>query len=363
MTPTTLRTPLCDLLNIEYPILQAGMGGVAFGPLAAAVSAAGGLGTIAAISPTPARVEKEILLARSLTDKPICVDIGFPARAPKELSEVSLDDLPSPLKVLKQEIEDLGVEVKPTDDQAMSIDDAKEKLGLCFKHKVEVVACALGTPKWVVDACHANGVKVISLVGKASHAKSAIRNGTDIVVVQGTEGGGHTGDVGTITLLAEVLEFATVPVVAAGGIVNGSQIAGVLTQGAQGVWIGTRFIGSQEASVGQNYKESIVEAGYDQTIRSLLFDGLYVRQIKNRFTEVWEGKEDELLPYPMQRIAVAPVRFAAAAADLKDHQSLPAGQGSSIIRDLPPAGELVERLVSETVETLGSAKQRIEHSG
>ncbi|MGE4244153.1 NAD(P)H-dependent flavin oxidoreductase [Ramlibacter sp.] len=359
---TTLRTPLCDLLGIEYPILQAGMGGVAFGPLAAAVSKAGGLGTIAAISPTPARVEQEIKLVRSITDKPLCVDIGFPARAPKELAEVKVDNLPGPLKVLQQEIEAAGVQVKPTDDQAMSIEDAKEKLEICFRHKVPVIACALGTPKWAVDACHERGVKTISIVGKASHARSAIKAGTDIVVVQGTEGGGHTGDVGLITLLAEVLEFATVPVVAAGGIVNGAQIAGVLTTGAQGVWVGTRFIGSQESSVGANYKQSILDAGYDQTIRSLLFDGLYVRQIKNRFTEVWEGHEDEMLPYPLQRLAVGPARFAAAAADLKELQALPAGQGSSLIRDLPPAGDLLLRLVEETVAALRASRERLQFS-
>ncbi|MGC4250105.1 MAG: nitronate monooxygenase [Sphingobium sp.] len=358
----TLKTPLCELLNIEYPILQAGMGGVAFGPLAAAVSKAGGLGTIAAISPTPERVEQEIKLVRSITDKPVCVDIGFPARAPKELAEVSLDNLPSPLQELHKEIEALGVEIKKTDDQAMSIEDAKAKLDIALSYGVEVIACALGTPAWVVEECHKRGAKVIGIVGKASHACSAIRNGADVIVVQGTEGGGHTGDVGLITLLAEVLEFATVPVVAAGGIVNGAQIAGVLTQGAQGVWVGTRFIGTEESSVGPNYKQSIVEAGYDSTIRSLLFDGLYVRQIKNRFTEVWDGKENELLPYPLQRVAVAPSRFAAAAADMKDHQALPAGQGSSLIRDLPPAGDVLRRLVEETVTTLGTARDRFQFS-
>lgn len=356
---TTLRTPLCDLLNIEYPILQAGMGGVAFGPLAAAVSMAGGLGTIAAISPTPERVEQEIKLVRGMTDKPLCVDIGFPLRAPKELGDVKLPELPGPLKQLQKEIEAAGVKIKPTQDQAMSIEDAKAKLEICFKYGVEVIACALGTPKWAVDECHARGVKVISIVGKAAHAKAAIRNGTDIVVVQGTEGGGHTGDIGLITLLAEVLEFSTVPVVAAGGLVNGAQIAGVLTQGAQGVWVGTRFIGSKEASVGANYKQALIEAEGDCTVRSLLFDGLYVRQLKNRFTEVWEGREDEIQPYPIQRIIVAPLRFAAAEADLKDLQALPAGQGSSLIRDLPGAGELVHRLVDETVATLKSSRERL----
>ena len=356
----TLKTPLCDLLGIEYPILQAGMGGVAFGPLAAAVSKAGGLGTIAAISPSPERVEQEIKLVRSITSKPLCVDIGFPARAPKELSEINLEKLPSPIAQLKSEMEALGVPVNPVDDQAMSVEDAKTKLEICFRHKVEVVACALGTPKWAVDACHEHGVKVLAVVGKAAHARSAIRNGADAVVVQGTEGGGHTGDVGLITLLAEVLEFATVPVIAAGGLVTGAQIAAVLTMGAQGAWVGTRFISTPESSVGPNYKQSIIDASYDQTIRSLLFDGLYVRQIRNRFTDVWEGKEAEMLPYPLQRIAQSPTRFAAAAADLKDHQALPAGQGASLIRDLQPAGEVLGRLVEETVAALGAAQARLQ---
>jgi NAD(P)H-dependent flavin oxidoreductase YrpB (nitropropane dioxygenase family) len=355
-----LKTPLCDLLNIEYPILQAGMGGVAFGPLAAAVSQAGGLGTIAAISPTPERVEQEIRFVRSVTNKPLCVDIGFPLRAPKESSAVELPDLPSPLKQLKQEIEGLGVEITPTEDQAMSVEDAKIKLDICLSYGVEVIACALGTPKWAVEECHARGAKTLSIVGQAAHARRAIENGTDVVVVQGTEGGGHTGDVGLITLLAEVLDFATVPVVAAGGLVHGSQIAGALTQGAQGAWVGTRFIGSEESSVGTNYKQSIVDAKNDSTVRSLLFDGLYVRQLRNRFTEVWEGHLDELQPYPVQRLVVAPLRFAAAAADLKDHQALPAGQGSGLIRDVLPAAEVLRRLVEETVAALESAPRRVE---
>ena len=136
----------------------------------------------------------------------------------------------------------------------------------------------------------------------------------------------------------------------------------MLTQGAQGVWVGTRFINTLESSVGANYKQSIVDAGYDQTIRSLLFDGLYVRQIRNRFTEVWKGHEDEMLPYPLQRLAMGPVRFAAAAADLKDHQALPAGQGSSLIQDVLPAGEVLHRLVDETVAALRAARESVAYS-
>ncbi|MEV6362364.1 NAD(P)H-dependent flavin oxidoreductase [Nocardia asteroides] len=356
-----LKTDLCDLLNIEYPILQAGMGGVAFGPLAAAVSKAGGLGTIAAISPSPERVEEEIKFVRSVTDKPLCVDIGFPPRAPQNPEPVPADQVPGPIKELEAEMRALGVDPTPVDDKAMGIEDAKRKMEICREYGVEVIACALGTPEWAVEQAHSWGAKTISMVGRASHAKRAIANGTDIVVVQGTEGGGHTGDVGLITLLQEVLDFATVPVVAAGGIVTGDQIAAVLTQGAQGAWIGTRFINTVESSVGPNYKQSIVEADHDTTIRSLIFDGLYVRQLQNRFTEVWKGHEAQLLPYPHQRVAISPARFAAAAADLKDQQALPAGQGSGLIRDVAPAAEVLERLVAETAAALDAAKGRIRY--
>ncbi|MFT4199254.1 NAD(P)H-dependent flavin oxidoreductase [Gordonia sp. (in: high G+C Gram-positive bacteria)] len=358
----TLKTELCDLFGIEYPILQAGMGGVAFGPLAAAVSKAGGLGTIAAISPSPERVEEEIKLVRSITDKPVCVDIGFPPRAPQNPEPVPADEIPDPIRELEEEVRGLGVDVKAVDDKAMGIEDAKAKMAICEKYGVEVIACALGTPEWAVEHAHSWGAKTISMVGRASHAKRAIASGTDVVVVQGTEGGGHTGDVGLITLLQEVLDFSTVPVVAAGGLVTGAQIAAVLTQGAVGAWVGTRFINTDESSVGRNYKESIVEADHDTTIRSLIFDGLYVRQLQNRFTDVWAGREDQLLGYPRQRVAISPVRFAAAAADLKDQQALPAGQGSGLIRDISPAGEVLDRLVAETVTALDEAKKRFEYS-
>ena len=359
---TTLKTDLCEVLGIEYPILQAGMGGVAFGPLAAAVSKAGGLGTIAAISPSPERVEQEIKLVRSVTDKPLCVDIGFPPRAPQEPETIDRADWPEAIRELAAEVEAMGVEVASVDDKAMGIEDAKQKMEICEQYGVEVIACALGTPAWAVEHAHSWGAKTISMVGRASHARSAIRNGTDVVVVQGTEGGGHTGDIGLITLLQEVLDFSTVPVVAAGGLVTGAQIAGVLTQGAAGAWIGTRFINTVESSVGPNYKQSIVEADHDSTIRSLLFDGLHVRQLQNRFTEVWIGREDQMLGYPRQRVVQSPVRFAAAAADLKDQQALPAGQGSGLIRDVLPASEVLERLVKETIEALEAAKGRLAYS-
>ncbi|GHE83682.1 monooxygenase [Amycolatopsis deserti] len=358
--PPTLRTPICDLLGIDVPLMQAGMGNVAYGRLAAAVSNAGGLGSIGGIDITPEQVDEEIRLFRSLSDGPLCVDLGFPANAPQGLSDVRVPELPGPLRQLKRELDERGVEVVPTTDQAISLADNKKKLEIALDHGVEVIACALGTPTWVVEACHAKGAKVMSIVGLAKHARSAIRNGTDVVVVQGTEGGGHTGDVGLITLLAEVLEFATVPVVAAGGLVKGSQIAACLTAGAQGAWVGTRFLATRESGSEDVFKEAVLEAGYDSTLRSPLFDGLHVRMLRNRFTEVWEGHEDELQPYPVQRVLTMPFKYAAMRANLKSHMSLPSGAGAGMITDLPGAADVLHRLVEETVEALRRVEKTVE---
>jgi len=361
--PTALRTPICDLLGIDVPIMQAGMGGVAYGRLAAVVSNAGGLGSIGGIDITPDELDAEIRLFRKLSSRPLCVDLGFPANAPKGLAEVGVPaELPGPLKRLQQELREHGVELGPTHDQAISIADNRLKLEIALGHGAEVIACALGTPRWVVEACRAKGAKVMSIVGLAKHARSAIRSGTDVVIVQGTEGGGHTGDVGLITLLAEVIEFSSVPVVAAGGLAKGAQIAACLTMGAQGAWVGTRFLATRESQAEDGFKGAVVEAGHDTTLRSTIFDGLHVRQLRNRFTDVWDGHEDELSPYPTQRVLTAPFRFTAAGANLKAFMNLPAGAGSGMINDLPGAAEVLGRLVEETVEALCAVSKTVKYS-
>lgn len=356
----TLKTPLCELLNIEVPIMQAGMGLVAYGELAAAVSNAGGLGSIGGIDIPPDELEEEIRLFRKLSNRPLCVDLGFPVRAPKGLADVAMPaEPPDPVKQLYAEIEAMGIKMMPTPDQAISRADNERKLEISLKHGVEVIACALGTPTWVVEACHARGTKVMSIVGLAKQARSVIANGTDVVIVQGTEGGGHTGDVGLLTLLAEVLDFATVPVAAAGGIVTGAQIAGVLVQGASGVWVGTRFVATQESRAVANHKVAVVEAGHDATLRSGIFDGLPMRQLRNRFTDAWNGHWDQLTPYPLQRVLMGPIRYTADQHNLKSHMNLPAGQGSGLVNDVPPAAEVLGRLVDETVAALDASRKRI----
>lgn len=357
----TLKTPICDLLGIEVPIMQAGMGLVSYSALAAAAANAGALGSLGGIDMSVDEVDHHIRRFRELSDKPLCLDLGFPKLAPATRAEVRLPEpLPGPVLTLHAELAERGARIEAVPDQAISRSDAFEKLELALDQGVEVVACGLGTPTEVVERCHAKGTKVMSIVGTSRAARKAIDNGADVIIVQGTEGGGHTGAVGTIILLAEVLRFSPVPVVAAGGIATGAQIAGMLAAGADGVWLGTRFLATREAGVSDAYKEAVVEATTDQTIRSPRFDGLHVRQIRNRATDVYEGAEHEVQPFPIQRELMTPIRDAAAKAQLKDYMTLAAGQAVGLIDDLPGAGEVVQRLTVETIEALDDSTKRIQ---
>jgi NAD(P)H-dependent flavin oxidoreductase YrpB (nitropropane dioxygenase family) len=361
---TTLRTPLCDLLNIDVPIMQAGMGLIAYADLAAAAANAGGLGCLGGIDMSVAEVDSNIKRFRELSDKPLALDLGFPENAPSARTDVALPNpLPQPIRQLRAELEEMGIAVRDdVPDQAISRDDNLEKLDIALDQGVEIIVCGLGTPVDVVEKCHSRGATVMSIVGTARAARKVINNGTDVVIIQGTEGGGHSGDVGTLVLLAEVLDFATVPVVAAGGIATGSQIAGALVTGADGVWIGTRFIATAEAGCQDVYKEAVVEAGPNSTLRTPRFDGLHVRQLRNRFTDVWDGHENEMQPYPVQRMLTIPIRDAAAKNSVKSHMNLAAGQAVGLINDLPSAGDVVRRLTEDTVTALELAAKRIHTS-
>ncbi|MEV4152924.1 nitronate monooxygenase [Nocardia salmonicida] len=360
----TLRTPLCDLLGIEVPILQAGMGLIAYADLAAAAANAGGLGCLGGIDMSVAEVDSNIRRFRELSGKPLALDLGFPENAPTARHDVTLPNpLPQPIQQLRAELEDMGFPVEDNvPDQAISRADNLEKLELALDQGVEVIVCGLGTPADVVEKCHSKGATVMSIVGTARAARKVIANGTDVVIIQGTEGGGHSGEVGTLVLLAEVLDFATVPVVAAGGIATGAQIAGVLVAGADGAWIGTRFIATAEAGCQQVYKDAVVEAGPSSTLRTPRFDGLHVRQLRNRFTDVWEGHENEMQPYPVQRMLTIPIRDAAAKNSVKSHMNLAAGQAVGLINDLPSAGDVVRRLADETILALDTSAERIQIS-
>ncbi|MDZ7729515.1 MAG: nitronate monooxygenase [Dehalococcoidia bacterium] len=280
MARPVLRTPLCDLLGIEYPVILAGMGPVAGGltgpvataELAAAVSNGGGLGVLGGAGFSPDRLREEINKIRSLTDKPFGVDLLLPsnymggaanAEAPQDPRELIPQET---YQALKGMVEDLGVpwkEAPPPSTQqrprAGGMSDSQ--MEVVIEEKIPVFASGLGSPAQWMDRLKANGTKVISLVGNVKNARRVADTGVDVVVAQGTEAGGHTGRIATFALVPQVMDAVDpIPVVAAGGIADGRGLAGAIALGAQGVWCGTAFLVADEANQPDLQKQRIIAA-------------------------------------------------------------------------------------------------------
>jgi enoyl-[acyl-carrier protein] reductase II len=319
-----LKTPVCDLLGIEKPVVQAGMGFVARSELAAAVSNAGALGIIGAAFLTLDELREEIRKTRDLTDKPFGVDILFATYG------------------------------RPSSDPIIEefTDDVRKQIDIVFEENVPVLASGLGNPAPVVPLAHELGIKVISLVGNTKNAKRVANGGVDVIVAQGHDGGGHTGRVGTMTLVPAVVDAVEQPVLAAGGIADGRGLVGALALGAVGVWMGTRFVASVEAYSHMNYKNRIAEIDDEGTTRTRCFTGKPCRVIKNRTTVEWEKREEDVEPFPIQVIKISEyigenVYEAARLHGRIDVGSCSAGQSSALIGSVKSAGEIVDDVMDK----------------
>ena len=315
-----MQTRLTELLGIEHPLMLAGMGGVSYHQLAAAVSAAGGIGTLGAATMDPVTMDAEMDAMRRLTDKPWGVDL--------------LTAMPGDMAVQVQRIIDAGA---------------------------RIFVGALGVPHEVIAMCHDADVLVVNMCGRVHHAVQAVDAGCDLVVAQGTEAGGHTGRVATLPLVPQIVDAVgdRVPVVAAGGIVDGRGIAAALALGADGVWLGTRFIATPEARVSIGYHDALLGADESQTTVSRSYSGKPMRVIANDRTAYFDRHPEELAPFPEQMMAsiVGGVLHLPTGPDDPNvdptTECYPAGQGVGAIDGLVPAGDLVARLMAETEEALG----------
>ena len=329
MSHRALHTAICDLLEIELPILQAGMGFIARAELAAAVSAAGGLGTIGAATLTPDELRADIHEVRARTDRPFGVDILF--TAPLQRSD-SARDLPGGVRDLVEVV---------------------------FEERVPVLVSGLGNPAPVVPRAHELGIRVLSIVGNTRNARRVAAGGVDAVIAQGYDGGGHTGRVGTVALVPAVLDAVDLPVVAAGGIADGRGLAAMLGMGAAGVWLGTRFVATPEAAGHMNYKQRIAETDDEGTVRTRCFSGKPARMIRNSVTEAWEAPELQALiePFPRQMRVVSDwlgenPYIAGRFGGNTEKGALAAGQSCAVIQDVLPAAEVVARIMGEAEEAL-----------
>ena len=310
----TIRTPLCDMLGVEHPIMLAGMGGVSYAEVVAAVSNAGGFGTLGMAGTSARFIEGQMQRVRELTDKPFGVD----------LLSAQPESLTSAIDVI-------------------------------IANGAKAFVAGLGVPYPIVKQLKDNGVLVIAVIGKVDHAIKAEQAGCDAVIAQGTEGGGHTGSVASVALWPQVVDAVKIPVVAAGGLYDGRGLAAALALGCVGVWMGTRFIASTEAHAGAAYKEAIVGMSEADTVVSRGFTGKTLRAIRNRTTERFE--KEPAKPFPLQAMESAQENRLGPIAGVTENldpetQCFAAGQGGGGVHAILPCAEIVQRTLAEAETTL-----------
>lgn len=310
-----LHTPICDQLGIDYPIFLAGMGGVSLSRLAAAVSNAGGLGIIGAATLGPEELRDEIHKTRDLTDKPFAVDLLAP----------------DPERI-------------------------RPHMEVIFEEGVRIFVAGLAVPAEFIEEMHKRDMLVMVMCGKVRHAIKSVEAGADIVAAQGTEAGGHTGEVGGMALVPQVVDAVKVPVIAAGGLADGRGLVAALALGAQGAIFGTRFIATPEAQAAPGYRDAIVRANEADTIRTRAYTGKPARTITNPYAESWEQRRDEIQPFPIQAMHSVQERVMdyMGVTDAFDpaRTFMPAGQGAGMIREIKPAADVMRDIISEAEEVI-----------
>ncbi|MEM8922686.1 MAG: nitronate monooxygenase [Actinomycetota bacterium] len=371
---TTLRTPLCDRLGIDVPILSAGMGPIAGPDLVAAVSNAGGLGVLGCTSMAPDEVRSVIRRTRELTDRPFGVDLILPARIDQGGATVRdvAERIPAEHRSVAERIAvDLGVASPSTasSDGSGSSGGQRNALGTDAEAQVEVIleegvpvfVGALGSPGFVADRFHEAGATVISIVGSTKQAVAVAKDGADVVIAQGTEGGGHTGHVGTMALLPQVLDAVEVPVVAAGGIGDGRGMAAALIMGCEAVWVGTRFLATEEAGIEGWQKAGIVAAADQSPVISRAYTGKRFRMLPNDWTRAWEQAEVDPLPMPLQPVLAGMV-LGRNATDRGGREGVSmngAGNIAGLIESVVPAADVVHSMVAEAAALLSDAGRHL----
>lgn len=309
-----IKTPICDLLGIEYPIFQGGMAWIADSSLAAAVSNAGGLGIIAAMNANADWLREQIHRVRELTDKPFGVNVMLMSPFVNEVA-----------KVVEEE-------------------------------KVPVVVTGAGNPSKYVKDWKAAGIKVIPVVASVALAKMMAKRGVDAVIAEGGESGGHVGDLTTMVLVPQVVDAVDIPVLAAGGIGDGRGIAAAFMLGAQGVQVGTRFLVANECNVHANYKQKVLKAKDIDTMVTGRRLGHPVRAIRNPFARDYLKKEynSNISDEELEQMGVGSLRKAAVEGNETEGSFL-AGQIAAMVNKEQPAADIIKEMFAEAEIVLGGA--------
>ncbi len=310
-----INTKICDMLGIKYPIFQGGMAHIADGKLAAAVSQAGGLGIISAMNRDGEYLKNQIKTAKSLTDKPFGVNVMLMSPHTDEVAQVLAEE------------------------------------------KVSVITTGAGNPSKYMEMWNAAGIKVIPVVASVALAKLVQRAGACAVIAEGTESGGHVGELTTMTLVPQVCDNVSIPVIAAGGIADGRGVAASFMLGAEGVQIGTRFLVAKECGVHENYKKKVLKAKDISTIVTGRRLGHPVRSIKTPFSREYAKTEySNISDADLEQLAVGALYKAAIEGNEQEGCFL-AGQIAGLVDKEQTAKEIIEQIFEQTENILNGAKK------
>ncbi|KAL8672966.1 MAG: hypothetical protein Q9168_002599 [Polycauliona sp. 1 TL-2023] len=342
-----LSTPLTALLGIRHPILLAGMAHTSTAPLASAVTSAGGLGTIGGLGYSPKQLRDMIRELKSSLPSPTMpfgVDLALPSLAPTAR--------------------------KTNHDYTKG--KLEELVDVIIEERTRLFVCAVGVPpRSVVDRLHEAGVVVMNMVGAVKHAVKAFDAGCDIVCAQGGEGGGHTGDVSGNILVPACVDVAAryrpamlnggpALVVAAGGVSDGRGLAAALCQGAAGVWVGTRFVASEEAGCSLLHKKAVVESQWGETVRTLAVSGRPLRVRRNDWVDKWDKQPGKVKS--LTEMGIVPMEQDMEDGEDVDFPFL-MGQVAAVVEGIKPARLIVEDMVREAIEVLQSRQRCIRKEG
>ena len=367
-----MKSPICEMLDIEFPL-------VAFShcrDVVVAVSKAGGCGVLVAVGMSPEQLEKELKwIDEHIDGKPYGVDVLIPNKMVGKDEKFNPDKL---AKMIPQEyadfrtdvLENHGIEAPELREidtagsgfaENTQSDGAKALLDVAFNHPIKIIANALGVPPdWMIEMGKKNNCKVAALLGTAQHAINQVKAGVDILVVSGTEAGGHCGSVSTMVLIPEVHEaiqpYGDVPILAAGGIVTGKQMAAAMAMGASGAWCGSVWLTTIESEVEPIIKEKMVAANSSQTVRSRSRTGKHSRQLVTPWTEAWESESaPEPLPMPLQPMVAEPAlqkvnKLAAGGHEgAKDLATYWVGQGVGLMNQSISASDVVQEFKEDFI--------------
>jgi NAD(P)H-dependent flavin oxidoreductase YrpB (nitropropane dioxygenase family) len=367
---SSLRTSLCDRFGIDYPI-------VGFTPsehVAAAISRSGGLGVLGCVRYNEAAdLEAALTWMDANTDgRPYGVDIVMPAKVPAEGTQFDLDQLipEGHREFVNQTLLKLGVPPLDVDGEARAgvlgwlHSVARSHVEVALRHPIALIANALGSPPDdVITSAHRAGVAVAALAGKPQHAARHVSNGVDIVVAQGYEAGGHTGEIASMVLVPEIVDAVggDVPVLAAGGIGSGRQIVAALALGAVGAWMGSYWLTTVEYTQSVEVSalhQALVAATSSDTVRSRVYSGKPARLLKNKWTQAWdEAGAPDPLPMPLQNLLVTEAHQRLMKSGDPDVVPMPVGQIVGRMNEVRPVADVMASLVTEAEETLARLRE------